>query len=66
MNHNDLESWAIRAVQELQDYADSAEEAGCSEPGTLALISEFDAIFAGRPPWQTQVSASTEREELTL
>lgn len=61
MNHRDLESWAIRAAQELQELADDAEEAVPeSERDTVAisakaLIAEFDSIFNDRPLWQSEI-----------
>jgi ArsR family metal-binding transcriptional regulator len=44
--HDQIENWADRAVQELQDLIDEAEEAGCQNPypGTAALIDEYNQI----------------------
>tara|TARA_R110001599_G_scaffold100770_9_gene258137 strand:+ start:5222 stop:5386 length:165 start_codon:yes stop_codon:yes gene_type:complete len=50
MEIEQLEDWAQRAVQELQDLCDEAQEAagdpmGETElPGTRALIDEFNQI----------------------
>jgi hypothetical protein len=45
MNHRDLESWAERAAQELQELADELEESG-SDPGAVrVLIDEYEVIF---------------------
>ena len=53
MNQADLESWADRAAQELQELADDTEEAGCSAEHLRALLREYQAIHEGRPVWQT-------------
>lgn len=53
MNIDKLEDWAHRAVQELQDFCDEAQEtAGDAEgetelPGTRALIEEFNQLNKG-------------------
>jgi hypothetical protein len=49
---DDLLDWANRAERELQAYAQAAEDAGCEEPETLALIDELNDIRAERPQWQ--------------
>ena len=61
MNQEKLESWAHRAVEELQDFVNEAEFAhGESDTGLLlstqALIDEFDEINnakSTRPPLRT-------------
>ena len=61
MNHDELEDWASRVVQELQDVCDEAQEAAGNPdgedclPGTRALIEEFDRISKGLPAWQAQL-----------
>ena len=63
MNHDDLENWASRVVEELQDFCNEAQEAAGNPdgedclPGTRALIAELDCIFNNRPVWQTQIAA---------
>ena len=61
MNQDDLESWAVRACEELQDFCNEAQLSagdpdgeGCL-PGTRALLAEADAIFTGKPVWPAQV-----------
>jgi len=60
MNQAHLEDWAQRAVEQLQENADAAEEAGCSSVPEHALIAEYEAIAAGREPWQAQMGARGE------
>lgn len=57
MNRHHLESWAERAVQELQETADALEESGSDARGLQALIDEYDAISQGREPWLPQMQA---------
>jgi hypothetical protein len=52
INLDDLLDWALRADRELQAYASAAEESGCEDPETFALIDELSDILAGRPQWQ--------------
>lgn len=62
MNHDDLENWAVRVCEELQDFCNEAQEAAGDPdgedclPGTRALLSEADCIFNNRPAWQAQVA----------
>lgn len=66
MDHADLESWAIRAAQDLQEYADAAEEAGGGDPVTKALLAEFEEIRAGRETWARRAQRSGGEQEETL
>lgn len=52
MNHSDLERWAERTAQQLQETADAAEESGSDATPELALIAEYEAILSDRPLWQ--------------
>lgn len=36
---------AERMAQELRDYADAAVDSGSMEPGTEALLEEFDSLW---------------------
>ena len=55
MNHDQLQNWADRAAQELQEYIDAAQEAGSDEPATQALLDEYHRLQQGLPTWQTQI-----------
>ena len=63
MNHDDLECWAVRVCEELQDFCNEAQMAAGDPdgedclPGTRALLAEADRIFSDLPVWQTQVAA---------
>ncbi len=63
MNQEQLEDWAGRVVQDLQEFCDDAQEA-VGRPdgedqllGVRAMIKEYEDIAAGRPPWITQIQA---------
>lgn len=53
MDIDQLEDWAHRAAQELQDFCDEAQEAAGDQagetelPGTRALIEEFNQLNKG-------------------
>lgn len=56
-----LESWALRAAELIQEYVDEAEasEGGLFEKTAViekSLLNELDAIMAGRPTWQAQAA----------
>jgi len=57
INHDDLECWAARAMQELQDIVDDAQQAtgdpdGESELKSVRiLMAEYELIADGRNPW---------------
>jgi len=42
---HDLMTIAEAMAQELRDYADQAVEAGNMQPGTEAILEEFDALW---------------------
>lgn len=72
MNPHDLESWAIRAAQELQELVDDAEEAvAYGERNGVALsakvlLKEFDDIFHGRPAWGGQLASMRSGQDTDL
>lgn len=72
INHDDLEGWATRAAQELQEFCDDAQEAAGNPdgedqlPGVRGLIRELDAILKGEPLWQMQVRSADSDTELVL
>lgn len=55
MNLDQLQSWADRAAQELQEYIDAAHEAGSNAPATQALLDEYHRLQQGLPAWQAQI-----------
>lgn len=61
MNVDELEDWALRAVQTLQDIVDEAQESSGNPDGTDALIDirqlieEHQHIQSGLPVWQIQL-----------
>ena len=58
VNYEDLENWASRVAQELQDICDEAQvsagkphdEDECMD--LRVLIKELDMILSGEPSWQ--------------
>lgn len=61
MNSELLQDWAARAVQELQDFCDEAQEAAGNPDGedqllsVRVLIKEYEEIAAGKNPWKSQL-----------
>ena len=57
MNHDDLEDWAFRTMQALQDIVDDAQEAAGKPDGECqcldirALMEEYEAIRKGQQTW---------------
>lgn len=71
VNVEDLEDWAIRASQAMQDIIDEAERAeggdgtsntACCQDLKLLLV-ELDQIVAGVPAWQRLILSNTENTE---
>lgn len=63
INHEDLEDWALRAMQTLQDVVDDAQAAAGNPDGTdqcrdiRALMDEFERLRQGKPTWQVTIMA---------
>lgn len=61
INYDDLEDWALRAVQEMQEVCDDAQIskgkpfAEDEHPDMRALMREHERIMAGMPTWQAQI-----------
>lgn len=54
MNNDEIQDWASRAVQELQEFCDEAQMAAGNPdgedqlPSVRGLIHEYDCIAAGQ------------------
>lgn len=55
INYDELEDWALRTLQTLQDFCDDAQEAAGNPdgedqlPDVRALMLEYEQIAAGQP-----------------
>lgn len=60
INYDELEDWADRVMQELQEFCDDAQEAAGNPdgedqlPGVRALMEEYERISKGLPAWQAR------------
>ena len=72
MNQDDLEDWALRTMQALQDICDEAQAAAGNPDGEdqaldiRALMLEYEQIAAGRPAWQAKLAAQDDHEYLDI
>lgn len=72
MNHDELEDWALRALQTLQDFCDEAQAAAGNPDGedqlldVRALMLEHERIAAGLPTWQARCQSGPDDEDLHL
>lgn len=63
ISYDDLEDWALRAMQTLQDIVDQAQQNtgdpdGESECRDIrALMDEFERLRQGKPTWQVTLMA---------
>lgn len=66
MNYEELEDWALRAAEALQQFCDEAQEASGNPDGEdqlrdiRKLIEEHHRIESGLPAWQSQIQTSDE------
>jgi hypothetical protein len=64
----DLDEWAVRAGQALQEICDEAQEAAGNPDGEdqcldlRELLRELDYLILGKPSWQQELAASDEGE----
>lgn len=73
INHDDLEDWAYRAMQTLQDIVDGAQQDAGNPDGDdecrdiRALMGEFERIRQGQPLWQvTLMAGELERDDTPI
>jgi hypothetical protein len=63
INHDELEDWALRTMQTLQEVCDDAQVAAGNPDGEdqcqdiRALMDEYERIMQGLPAWQAKVNA---------
>lgn len=66
INHDDLEDWAQRTMQALQEVCDDAQEAAGNPDGTdqlmdiRGLMEEYECIAQGRPAWIAQIAGAAD------
>ena len=67
MNYDELEDWALRTVQALQDTCDEAQIikgkpfAEDEHPDLRALIREHQRIASGQPSWRMQLELAKQQ-----
>lgn len=66
--HDELEDWARRTMQALQEVCDDAQEAAGNPDGedqlsdVRGLMFEYERIVKGLPAWQAKVSTIPDDE----
>lgn len=70
MNYEELEDWAGRAAQELQEFCDDAQVAAGNPDGedqllsVRVLIAEYERIAKGQPAWPVRMVAEGDRDDV--
>ncbi len=72
MSIDDLQDWAQRTAQELQDFCDEAQEAAGNPDGedqlasVRALLEEHCRIIKGETAWKAPIGAEDSEAWLVL
>ncbi len=64
--NDELLDIALKMHQELQEFVDDGEQAGCNMKATKSLLAEWDEAYQLFHPWQDDLKLGEDKDILAL